>query len=147
MYTITRKYSFCAAHRIEGHPKCGRLHGHNYEVVVAYAGKILPGDGMLIDYGELDKIVKPIVDSIDHRYIVSRSNHNALDPYAVVAQARGDAFLLDAPASTAEFLARFLWHEVFTDLRATIYGCARNELVITVNETPKSTATYVYEAE
>lgn len=142
MYSISREYSFSAAHRIEGHPKCGRLHGHSYKVTVEVRSRVLPEDGMLIDYGTLDKIVQPIVDSIDHRYIVPLSART-VDPYTAIAISLGDAFYLDAPASTAEFLARFLWHEIFTDLPAAGY---RNELVITVSETPKSTATYSEEA-
>ena len=141
MYLISREYSFSAAHRIEGHPKCGRLHGHNYQVVVTVKclSEDLPADGMLIDYGELDKIVKPIVDQMDHRYIVSQSNHAAGDPYEKAALQRGDAFPLNAPASTGEYLAAFLWGEIWDALQSRI---SQEELSVMVSETPKSTATF-----
>jgi 6-pyruvoyltetrahydropterin/6-carboxytetrahydropterin synthase len=67
--TITRRYHFEAAHWLplvaETH-KCHRLHGHNYEIEVTVS-KPLQDDGFLIDFWELDKIVQPIIDTIDHR--------------------------------------------------------------------------------
>lgn len=145
MYAITRKYSFSAAHRIEGHPKCGRLHGHNYEVTVEVRSKSLPSDGMLIDYGELDKIVKPLIDQMDHRYIVSASNHRNRDPYETIALDRGEVFPLNMPSSTAENLAEFLHHEILYALRDANYSVTREQLVIYVSETAKSTAVFIYD--
>ena len=143
MFSVSREYWFSAAHRIEGHPKCGRLHGHNYQVIVTVKGEILPTSGMLIDYGELDKIVKPIVDEMDHRYIVSHSNREAGDDYAMLAQNKGDIFHLDAPASTGEYLAAYFWKRILDALWESAYVITRQDLIVMVAETPKSTATYL----
>jgi 6-pyruvoyltetrahydropterin/6-carboxytetrahydropterin synthase len=66
---ITATYSFEAAHFLpkvpEGH-KCRRLHGHNYRIDVSVAGP-LDARGFVLDYAELDAIVQPIIDEIDHR--------------------------------------------------------------------------------
>jgi 6-pyruvoyltetrahydropterin/6-carboxytetrahydropterin synthase len=137
MHIISRKYSFSAAHRIEGHPKCGRLHGHNYEVTVILKDTRLPESGMLMDYGYLDKLVKPIIDALDHRYIVSESNEVSADPYAAVAIMRDDAFILPAKASTAEHIAEYL-HDAIArviDLPATF-------IAVEVSESPKSMARF-----
>ena len=88
--TITKRYSFEAAHWLpkvpEGH-KCHRIHGHNYEVEVTVAGD--PGDsGFIIDFFELDKYVLPIIERIDHRTL-------------------NDITGLDNP--TAELIAKWLW--------------------------------------
>ena len=147
MYKITRKYSFSAAHRIEGHPKCGRLHGHNYEVTVELSGNHLPPDGMLMDYARLDDFVKPIIQLMDHRYIVSQSNHAANDPYEQVALMRGDIYPLNCPASTAEYLALFLHEEIMAGFWDETMAITRNQLRVTVQETEKSTATYETEDE
>ncbi len=68
---IAATYSFEAAHRLphlpDGH-KCKRLHGHNYRLDVAIAGP-LDARGFVIDYAELDAVVQPLVDSLDHRYL------------------------------------------------------------------------------
>lgn len=142
MYSITRQYSFSAAHRIEGHPRCGRLHGHNYEVIVEYTQSTIPLDGMLIDYGRLDELVKPIIDRMDHRYLRSDSNTAACDPYAEVAIRRGDDFYIGLPVSTAEFLAEFLWEETRHALMLARYTVYPPELRVTVRETQRSSATY-----
>lgn len=141
-FSISREYWFSAAHRIEGHPKCGRLHGHNYQVIVTVEGDSLPTSGMLIDYGVMDKIVKPIIDEMDHRYIASQSNWAADDPYAGIARQNGHAFLLDAPASTGEYLAAYLWDRILKRLWESEFTLTRQELIVMVSETPKSTATF-----
>ena len=116
MVVIAREYSFSAAHRIEGHPKCGRLHGHNYKVIVEVRRRdrdSVDDKGMVIDFGDLDNVVKPIINRFDHRYLVSDSNrHNPHDPSQVVPD-EGDWFhYLGLPASTAEYIAEALKSEL-----------------------------------
>lgn len=66
---ISRRYHFESAHFLpnvhDGH-KCKRVHGHNYEIEVTYEGP-MQQTGFLIDFWDLDKIVKPIIERIDHR--------------------------------------------------------------------------------
>lgn len=66
---VTAQYSFEAAHFLpkvpEGH-KCRRLHGHNYRIDVSIAGP-LDERGFVVDYAELDAVVQPLIDSLDHR--------------------------------------------------------------------------------
>lgn len=67
---LCRKYNFAAAHLLpqapEGHP-CRRLHGHSYEVEVAVRGEVDPKTGWLMDYGEIDRRVKPLIAELDHQ--------------------------------------------------------------------------------
>jgi 6-pyruvoyltetrahydropterin/6-carboxytetrahydropterin synthase len=67
--TITKRYHFESAHFLpyvrEGH-KCKRMHGHNYEVEITVNTPIR-GDGFVIDFWDLDKVVQPLIDQIDHR--------------------------------------------------------------------------------
>lgn len=136
---ISREYWFSAAHRIEGHPKCGRLHGHNYKVVVFVTGH--PDErGMVIDYGDLDVVVKPIIDALDHRYIVSDQNIAAGDLYADEAIKRDDAVIPHIAASTAEILAYMFSQKIHDELAAVL---GHSVVVgVEVHETPKSTAFY-----
>jgi 6-pyruvoyltetrahydropterin/6-carboxytetrahydropterin synthase len=67
--TLLRRYELEVAHMLtagvpERH-KCRRLHGHRYVLTIGISGE--PGaDGMLIEYANLDRVVKPIVDAVDH---------------------------------------------------------------------------------
>lgn len=70
-HSISREYHFDAAHRLPQLPpdhKCHHLHGHTYKVEVVVTG---PRDerGFVIDYAELDRSVKPIIDGFDHKYL------------------------------------------------------------------------------
>lgn len=142
MYTVARDFEFSAAHRVEGHPKCGRLHGHNYKVNVELDSEIIPSDGMLVDYGILKEIVQPLIDAMDHRYIVSISNKNANDLYAVVAMSKNEAFILNELASTAELLAKYIHDEVVKALRARDPFDETLEVSVEVQETTKTSACY-----
>jgi 6-pyruvoyltetrahydropterin/6-carboxytetrahydropterin synthase len=133
MRTISREYHFSAAHRIEGHPKCGKLHGHNYKVIVNLSGE-LDDHGMILDYADLDRVVKPIINQCDHRYLVSQSNEEANDPYATMAFARNEAFALGTQTTTAEELAEFFFYAIATQVEGV--------WSVEVQETEKSSAEF-----
>lgn len=70
MTKITKRYSFEAAHWLPGVPpehKCSRMHGHNYEIEVTCGGPVDGMTGFVLDFWDLDKIVDPLVDKVDHR--------------------------------------------------------------------------------
>jgi 6-pyruvoyltetrahydropterin/6-carboxytetrahydropterin synthase len=66
---ISRRYDIEAGHRLRaGVPaehKCRRPHGHRYELTIWVSGH-LDESGMLIEYDDLDRLVRPIVDLVDH---------------------------------------------------------------------------------
>ncbi|MCL4135445.1 UNVERIFIED_CONTAM: hypothetical protein GTU68_044028 [Idotea baltica] len=66
---ITKTFKFEAAHYLptmpEGH-KCRRMHGHSFKIEVNVKGDIDPKTGYLIDFGEIKKIVNPLIDKLDH---------------------------------------------------------------------------------
>lgn len=68
-FKIKKVGYFEAAHRIPGHDKCGRLHGHTYKIVLCVGGPVLDEEGMLIDFAELGKVMKYIIETCDHRYL------------------------------------------------------------------------------
>ena len=66
------EFHFSAAHHLPHVPpghKDGRLHGHNYVVVIHFAGAIDPHTGWVIDFGEIKKLWGPLDDALDHRYL------------------------------------------------------------------------------
>ncbi len=81
MLTLTRTYEFAAAHRLQAdalshatnlelYGKCNNPagHGHNYVLEVTVSGAPDPVSGMMIDLGELDRVVHvAVVDRYDHR--------------------------------------------------------------------------------
>jgi 6-pyruvoyltetrahydropterin/6-carboxytetrahydropterin synthase len=65
---IARLYrrEFAAAHIIAGHPKCGRIHGHNYTLLA----KIYGQSNEWLDFEEIKRTVDQLIDEkYDHRDI------------------------------------------------------------------------------
>jgi len=60
------KREFASAHIIEGHPKCGRQHGHNYTLIAKVYGR----SDEWLDFEEIKRKVDGFVDErYDHRDI------------------------------------------------------------------------------
>ena len=72
MYTISKEFHFSASHVLHGLPdghQCGRLHGHNYIVMVVLASTRLDQTGFVRDYGQLHLIKEYIDNKLDHRHL------------------------------------------------------------------------------
>jgi 6-pyruvoyltetrahydropterin/6-carboxytetrahydropterin synthase len=75
MFTITKEFRFEAAHKLPKHDgKCQRLHGHSWRMRVVCVGQTLhdegPKSGMLLDFGDVSKVVKPLVEEkLDHYHL------------------------------------------------------------------------------
>lgn len=141
-HQITREYWFSAAHRLEGHPKCGRLHGHNYKVIVGIESTSSLKQGWVLDYGVVDSIVKPILEPFDHRYIVSNENIIRDCPYRFAAEQRNEAIHLPLLRSTAEMLAFHFFQLLEKPIEAAAAGFDGHLAFVEVDETPKSEAVY-----
>jgi 6-pyruvoyltetrahydropterin/6-carboxytetrahydropterin synthase len=79
MYTIAKRFAFCASHRIGGLPPehpCSRMHGHNYEVEVILQSASLDGIGFVRDYGELSVLQEFLDAAIDHRHLNDVRGHD-----------------------------------------------------------------------
>ena len=77
---ITKQFSFETGHALYGYDgKCRNVHGHSYKLSVTVIGTpISQSDnvkfGMVIDFGDLKKIVKAeIVDVFDHATVFNKN--------------------------------------------------------------------------
>lgn len=139
MYTITKEFCFEAAHRLEGHPKCGRLHGHSYRVIFELQAEDISSTGMVRDYADLGKIKEYIDNHLDHRYLVSEELDQANDPIALACSEIGEewAFFIPIERTTAEQLAAWFYGQFKGDYPELT--------AVTVCETSKTSATYRFE--
>ena len=84
---VVKIFKWHCSHILEGHEGlCKNLHGHTYKLEVEVSG--FPKsfsyknkkDGMVIDFGELKKIVKEqIVDKFDHAIIIDNRNEDLIN--------------------------------------------------------------------
>ncbi len=77
---ITKQFSFETGHALYGYDgKCKNVHGHSYKLAVTVIGKPIDDSsnvkfGMVIDFGDLKKIVKEeIVDVFDHATVFNKN--------------------------------------------------------------------------
>ena len=99
MISVTKRFEFSYGHTLKDHKgKCKNLHGHNGILEVEITKSLLPifkkdYPGMVIDFGDLKKIVKEeIIDILDHSYL-------------------NEALQTDYP--TAEYVCLWVWRKLF----------------------------------
>jgi len=80
MIRITKKFTFETGHALYGYDgKCKNLHGHSYKLAVTVIGTPITDTsdskyGMVIDFGDLKRIVKSeIVDKFDHATVFNKN--------------------------------------------------------------------------
>ena len=70
---IRVKSEFSAAHYIEGHSKCGELHGHNFVVWLTVSVKNT-GKQIEVDFDDLKRILHETCRDYDHKNIGNKSS-------------------------------------------------------------------------
>ena len=78
---ITKHFDFESAHALYGYDgKCKNIHGHSYHLYVTVIGEPIsdfdhPKNGMVMDFGDLKKIVKTeIVNVFDHAVVLNKNS-------------------------------------------------------------------------
>jgi len=84
---VTKEYNFEIAHALWDYDgPCANIHGHSYRMFVTVIGEPIPDksnpkNGMVIDFGDLKKIVnQEIVDPLDHAIILSKEASESFGP-------------------------------------------------------------------
>ena len=106
---ITKQFNFETGHALYGYDgKCKNVHGHSYKLSVTVSGTPISDNtnvkfGMVIDFGDLKKIVKEeIVDLFDHATVFNKNT-----PHVELAQeliTRGHHVLLVDYQPTSEMM-------------------------------------------
>ena len=66
---IFKQFRIEAAHWLPNVPpghKCGRMHGHSFEIEVYVSGPVDPKLGWVLDFADMKAAFQPIEDRIDH---------------------------------------------------------------------------------
>jgi 6-pyruvoyltetrahydropterin/6-carboxytetrahydropterin synthase len=120
---------FSSAHFItfKGH-QCETLHGHNYRVGVVAEGSIDDESFFVVDFSIIKKMVRGLVDQIDHRVLLPTQNpklqlsekgnliHVAYYNEPTYVFPKAACALLPIQNTTAEMLAQYLAGELRCEL-------------------------------
>jgi len=98
MFEVTVEQTFAAGHALRHYRgKCENVHGHNYRVQVTAEGNELNSIGLLVDFVELKRVVRQIVERLDHQFI------NDLEPFTVINP-------------SAENMAKYFYDEIVSGI-------------------------------
>ena len=123
MFEVTVEDTFAAGHYLRNYKgKCENPHGHNYRVRVTLAGRELDQAGLLLDFKDLKRVMKPVIDYLDHRMM------NDLEPFTTLNP-------------SAENLAKYFFDQTNERLKQLTNGRVEIKRV-TIWETDTSIATY-----
>jgi len=115
MFEVEKIFSFEAGHTLEHHKGlCSKPHGHSYTIKVAVRRENLSKEGMVIDFGDIAAIVKPMIENyFDHCWL-------------------NESLQMEDP--TAEHMAKW----IFDYLKPKLEGLYR----VSVHETQNCSASY-----
>ena len=83
MFEVTVQQTFAAGHALRNyHGKCENVHGHNYRVEVMIQGDQLDATGLLVDFTEVKRAMREVIEYLDHRFINDLVPFTELNPSA-----------------------------------------------------------------
>lgn len=137
MYILKAEHSFDSAHFLANYDgKCGNIHGHRWKVEVEIKSETLVNsgqlEGMIIDFGDLKRDVKAMVDYYDHGLIIQQGTMRKETLDCIVKD--GFKILEVDFRPTAENFSAFF----FKEMKKKGYSVKR----VIVYETPTNSAAY-----
>ncbi len=76
--------SFSASHMLPDHPRCSRLHGHNYTVEV-FLKRTLPSSHELpVDLSALKHCLREVLDDYDHTHLNEKLDYPSCENIALL---------------------------------------------------------------
>lgn len=136
MYILEAQNSFDSAHFLSGYEgKCQNIHGHRWKVEVKVQSEILHDSGqlkgMVVDFGDIKKELKLLVDQYDHALIIE-SNTMRKKTLSCLKEDGFNVIEVDFRPTAESFSYHFY----------QILSQKFNVRSVTVYETPTNKATY-----
>ena len=76
---VAKEFKWEMGHRLPEHfDLCKNIHGHSYKMIVEFEGE-LNKDGMVIDFYDVEKIINPLVEEMDHAFMVKENDKAVLE--------------------------------------------------------------------
>ena len=76
---IAKEFRWEMGHRLPEHfGLCKNIHGHSYKMIVEFEGE-LDKNQMVIDYYDVEKIINPVIEKLDHAFMVNIDDKIVID--------------------------------------------------------------------
>jgi 6-pyruvoyltetrahydropterin/6-carboxytetrahydropterin synthase len=124
MFEVSVEETFAAGHALRGYRgQCEKVHGHNYRVRMTIEGPELDAAGLLIDFVEVKRILRAVIEKLDHQFLNDVAPFDKLNP-------------------SAENMARYFHEELSRHLDAAARSNRVRLAEVKIWETDTATATY-----
>src|SRR5205085_11309005 len=135
---IAKEFRWEMGHRLPFHEGlCKNIHGHSYRIVVEISGSV-DENRMIIDFFDLGKIVKPIIEKYDHAFLCWEEDTIVKDFLSKNNMKR----VFVSFHSTVENICSDFSNHIHTELKK-LNKKNFDELSVKIFESPNSHAEYV----
>lgn len=108
MMKIAKEFRWEMGHRLPEHfGQCKNIHGHSYKMLVEFEGE-LDKNGMIIDYYDVEKFINPIIEKLDHAFMVNKDDKVVLE----FLEKMNSKKVVVVFQSTAENICTYILNEV-----------------------------------
>lgn len=105
---IAKEFNWEMGHRLPEHfGKCKNIHGHSYKMLVEIDGDVME-DGMVMDYYHLRSAIDPLIEKLDHAFLVYKEDATVID---FLEKVKSKKVVVDFQ-STVENITRYFLNEI-----------------------------------
>jgi len=105
---VAKEFRWEMGHRLPEHfGLCKNIHGHSYRMIVEFEGE-LDERGMVIDFYDVEKIITPIIEKLDHAFMVNINDEGVIK---FLEKMNSKKVVVDFE-STVENISKYLLEEI-----------------------------------
>jgi len=105
---IAKEFRWEMGHRLPEHfGNCKNIHGHSYKMIVELEGEVNE-KGLVLDFYDLENIVEPIIDKLDHSFLVYGGDKEII---TFLEKMNSKKFIVDFQ-STVENITKYFLSEI-----------------------------------
>ncbi|MEJ2194450.1 MAG: 6-carboxytetrahydropterin synthase [Ignavibacteriaceae bacterium] len=105
---VAKEFRWEMGHRLPEHfGLCKNIHGHSYKLIVEFEGE-LDKQGMVIDFYDVEKIINPIIEKLDHAFMVNKNDEATIK---LLEKVNSKKIVVDFN-STVENISKYLLSEI-----------------------------------
>lgn len=105
---VAKEFKWEMGHRLPEHfGNCKNIHGHSYKMIAEFEGRLNEND-MIIDFYDVEKIIKPLIEKLDHAFLVNKNDSKVIE---FLDKIKSKKLVVDFN-STVENICKFVLEEI-----------------------------------
>ena len=105
---VAKEFRWEMGHRLPEHfGNCKNIHGHSYKMIVEFEGE-MNKDEMIIDFYDIDRIIKPLIEKLDHAFMVNKNDRDVIE---FLEKIKSKMLVVDFN-STVENICKYVLEEI-----------------------------------